>query len=145
MATLYTGFKGARNSSYILVSQFSGEKLFLTNSFSGLRNDIENLRQSYDKVYMFGLDKTLRNSVRIEECAQKDGRALYTAIKSNEIVGRLMTNGICCSTSNNHTHYLCNEAYYYMLEKYERNAILIHIPPSRFISKEFSDSILNTL
>lgn len=43
MRVLYTGFKGKNNSSYQLVSNISGEKLFLTNSFEGLKKDIVNV------------------------------------------------------------------------------------------------------
>lgn len=38
---LFTGFKGKNNSSYKIVSQSNGEKLYLTNSFQGLQKDIE--------------------------------------------------------------------------------------------------------
>ena len=72
MKILYTGFKGQYNSSYRLVNGIAGEKLFLTNSFEGLKNDIENIYEEFDAVYMFGLDKNLKNSVRIEKmCKQR--------------------------------------------------------------------------
>ena len=47
MAILYTGFKGVGNSSYLLVNQIAAEKLLLTNSFNGLRKDIESLSKNY--------------------------------------------------------------------------------------------------
>ena len=59
MKILYTGFKGKNNTSFKLVSAFEGEKVFLTNSFNGLKTDIDNINQKFDSVYMFGLDKIL--------------------------------------------------------------------------------------
>ena len=52
---LYVGFKGKNNSSCKLVSSLKGEQLFLTNSFEGVRRDIDALTREYKKVIMFGL------------------------------------------------------------------------------------------
>lgn len=145
MTTLYTGFKGAGNSSYMMISRIAGEKLFLTNSFTGLKKDIENLSKDYNRVYMFGLDKSLKNEIRIEECAQRNNRVLYTTMDSKKIANALTVSGIHCVTSDIPTHYLCNEAYYSMLEKYNRNAIFIHLPSSRYITKEFVSSMIDSL
>ena len=68
MQILYTGFIGKNNSSYQLLQSIEGNKLFLTNSFEGLRRDIEKHDGKYDCSVMLGLDKTLKNEVRIE-CA----------------------------------------------------------------------------
>ncbi len=70
MKILYTGFKGKNNSSYQLIQSIQGNKLLLTNSFEGLRRDIENIDLFYDLAIMFGLDKTLKNRVRIECVAE---------------------------------------------------------------------------
>lgn len=70
MEILYTGFKGEHNSSYRLVNGLKENKLFLTNSFDGLKKDIENISKEFDVVYMFGLDKNLYDSFRIEKCAK---------------------------------------------------------------------------
>ena len=43
MKILYTGFKGVHNSSYKVVNSLQGDKVFLTNSFEGLKKDIENI------------------------------------------------------------------------------------------------------
>ena len=56
MRVLYTGFKGKNNSSYQLLSKISGERIFLTNSFDGLKKDIMNVTDQYDLVVMFGLE-----------------------------------------------------------------------------------------
>lgn len=63
---LYTGFKGKNNVSYQLLSEISGQKLLLTNSFVGLAKDIMSIKDSYDFVIMLGLDTSLMEMVRIE-------------------------------------------------------------------------------
>ena len=56
---LFAGFRGKNNASGILAEQLSPEPLLLTNSFAGLRADIESVRREYDCVILFGVDKTL--------------------------------------------------------------------------------------
>lgn len=58
MPILYVAFKGNGNSANKTVKNLDGDKLFLTNSYSGLKKDIDNINNNYDLVYMFGLDKT---------------------------------------------------------------------------------------
>ena len=126
---LYTAFKGKHNSSCCLIEKVSGEKLFLTNSFSGLKRDIDRIEKEYSAVYMFGLDKRLKDSVRVEPCAEKDGETVYTEINTAEIIDKLKKEGLKCKLAANPTHYLCNEAYYYMLKRFSGRALFIHIPP----------------
>ena len=52
---LHIGFKGKNNASYILVKSISTDSYLLTNSFEGLKRDIENLDYSYDCVILFGI------------------------------------------------------------------------------------------
>ncbi len=73
----YIGFKGQNNSSSILVNALSQQHYLLTNSFDGLRKDIDKLHAEYDVVYFFGVDKNLTNSFRIEQCAEKDSTRLF--------------------------------------------------------------------
>lgn len=69
---LHIGFKGKNNASCILVKSISTDSYLLTNSFEGLKRDIENLDYSYDCVILFGIDKNLVNAVRIEKAAEKE-------------------------------------------------------------------------
>lgn len=142
MNILYTGFKGDHNASHKLVSQFCGNKLFLTNSFSGLYSDIEKINVLYDRVYMFGLDKNLKNTVRLEKKAEKEGCLLTSNIDFDEIMEQLSNNGINVTLSENPTHYLCNEAYWHILKKYNGNAVFIHIPSNKNITDEFIARII---
>lgn len=136
MKILYIGFKGVHNSSYKLVNSLQGEKVFLTNSFEGLKKDIENIDEEYDIVYMFGLDKTLKESVRIEKCAEKDGELLYTNIELEDISEKFSSHGVESSISSRPTRYLCIAAYFYMLAKMEGSAVFIHIPSLKNLTDE---------
>ena len=139
--TLYTAFKGKHNSSCCLLDKIDGDKLLLTNSFGGLKRDIDGIGKEYSTVYMFGLDKRLKNSVRVEPCAEKDGKKLFTKINTAEIIDKLTVSGLKCNLAENPTHYLCNEAYYFMLKKYDGRALFIHIPPLKYFSNETAEAV----
>ena len=66
MKILYTAFKGKNNTSYQVASRLNGTVLFLTNSFQGLERDINTVANIYDVVYMLGVDKSLKNKIKIE-------------------------------------------------------------------------------
>ena len=137
---LYIGFKGKNNSSSLLVNSLSSQGCLLTNSFAGLKKDIDNLSGDYDEVYLFGVDKTLTDSFRIERSAERENTRLTTALDIKAVSERLSAAGIKSTLSDNPTHFLCNEAYWYLLEKYRGRAVLIHIPTIKNymgISKEF--------
>lgn len=85
MTTLYVAFKGNGNSSNKIVRNLSGEKIFLTNSYNGLRKDIDNIHNTYDLVYMFGLDKTLKGNIRIDCVAKKDAVCLCSDVDFDSI------------------------------------------------------------
>ena len=145
MKILYTGFKGKNNTSFKLVSAFEGEKVFLTNSFNGLKTDIDNINEKFDWVYMFGLDKNLKESVRIEKCAEKERRRIYTTLDLESICKELSSENVNYFVSDEPTHYLCNEAYYYMLEKMSGKALFIHIPSLRNMTEELMKKLSKSL
>ena len=125
---LCIGFKGKNNSSSALVNALSGQHYLLTNSFSGLKKDIDQLPIECDAVYLFGADKNLIDSFRIERSAEKEGTRLATKLDSEAISRCFSEAGINNTISETPTQYLCNEAYWYLLEKYHGKAALIHIP-----------------
>ncbi len=145
MKILYTGFKGKHNTSFKLVSTFEGEKVFLTNSFNGLKTDIDNINEKFDWVYMFGLDKNLKESVRIEKCAEKERRRIYTTLDLESICKELSSENVNYFVSDEPTHYLCNEAYYYMLEKMSGKAVFIHIPSLKNMTEELMKKLSKSL
>jgi hypothetical protein len=130
---LYIGFRGRNNSSEIFVRSLSAPYSLLTNSYEGLKRDIGKLGEDYDEVYLFGADKSLSDSFRIERYAEKDGRQLASVLDLDETKQRLSVSGIRSTISENATQYLCNEAYWHLLEKYRGRAVLIHIPTIKHI------------
>lgn len=141
MKVLYTGFKGRNNSSYQLLSEISGEKLFLTNSFEGLKRDIMSISDTYDLVIMFGLDTNLKDTVRIECVAEYEGRIETTKADYAALCRCLEENDIQCIVSENPTQYLCNAAYYHMLHKTDGKAVFIHIPSIKNMSETMSKKL----
>lgn len=134
---IYIGFKGKNNASAILVEYLSEKPYLLTNSFGGIKKDIEDLADYYDYVLMFGVDKNLKDSVRIESVAERDGICLLSDLNLDEISKRLSVAGVKNYISNSSTHYLCNEAYWFSLQKYKRKVVFIHIPTVKNTSDDF--------
>ncbi len=126
---LMTGFKGKNNTSSQLIALLPcPHKLLLTNSFSGLHKDIERISaEKYAGVIMFGIDKTLSDRVRIEQTAAYDGRWQNSAYDVAGLAEKLSAADIPYEISSAPTQYLCNAAYFYMLEKCQ-NSVFIHIP-----------------
>ena len=73
MKTLFIGFRGKNNTSSQLVNQLDEDILLLTNSFSGLEKDILSITESYDSIYIFGVDSSLKGTLRIEKVATHNG------------------------------------------------------------------------
>ena len=140
MKKLYTAFKGTHNTSFQLVSQLCGDKLFLTNSFQGLEKDILSIDFKYDIVYMFGIDKNLKNSIRIETCANYNGELVNTSLDIVTLEKVIKDLGVTYTISSKPTAYLCNAAYYHMLKK-NRNTVFIHVPSVKGIT----DILMNKL
>ena len=145
MRILYVGFKGKNNTSFQLVSALDGERLFLTNSFSGIERDIDAMNAEYDAVIMFGLDKPLSNAVRIENQAALHGDMLSTVLPTSQMIERFVKNAINCEISDRPTYYLCNDAYYRMLRKTNGKAMFVHIPGSRYMTDELMACIVKSL
>ena len=86
---IYIGFKGKNNASSMLVDYLSEKTYLLTNSFGGVKRDIEKLAETYDYVLMFGVDKNLKNSVRIERMAEREGVCLLSDFDLDDMVALL--------------------------------------------------------
>ena len=137
MPVLYVAFKGNGNSSNKIVRNLNGDKLFLTNSYGGLKKDIDNINRTYDLVYMFGLDKNLKGNIRIDCVAQRDEVYLYSTVNVDSIAMKLNQNGIITNIGNTPIQSLCNEAYWYMLRKCNCHVIFIHVPSIRYVTEDF--------
>ena len=139
---LYIGFKGINNASCRLVQTLPGNRYFLTNSFSGLKKDIDVLDSSCGCAIIFGVDKNLKNTVRIEKTARcENGIKLYSLLNLERISESLIAADVKSNISDNPTQYLCNEAYCYALQKFRGNAVLIHIPTIKYADDAFIQRI----
>jgi len=137
---LHIGFKGKNNASCILVKSISADSYLLTNSFEGLKKDIDLLSRSYDYVILFGIDKNLIDTVRIEKVAEKETKE-FSVLNLDAISAQLDTVGISNYLSDKPTRYLCNEAYWYLLRKFNGRAVLIHIPSIKNINEKLIDGL----
>lgn len=145
---LFLGFKGMRNSSGVLVTELSKDLslsdvsssnnfCLLTNSFSGVKRGIDSIPGTYEQVIMFGCDKSLKDGVRLERFAEKNGMKFETSLDLALLSQKLIDGGIANTISVTPTHYLCNEAYWYALQKFEWKAVFIHIPTFKNIDESF--------
>jgi len=136
MNVLYVGFKGKNNASYKLLESLKGDKLFLTNSYDGLQRDIVSYSGNYELILMFGIDRTLYNTIRIENMACYDGEEVKTIISTQKINQYFIDNGVDSFVSDVPTAYLCNAAYFYMLKKYNGRVVFLHIPTCKNMSEK---------
>ena len=142
---LYIAFKGKNNSSCQLVSQMHADAFYLTNSFPGIKRDIDTLSMNYEKILMFGLDKNLHDAVRFERAAQKDGKLLYSSMDIEPYLTLANEMGISYTVSEAPGTYLCNEAYWYVLQKAECPVLFLHIPSTPHMSDCFGDKLRKLL
>lgn len=137
-----------KNSSCVLVSELLKESplredgalkkfCLLTNSFEGVKKDIEAIEGNYDFVIMFGCDKSLKSCVRIERFAEKDGVKCETRLYVKLLSEILACDGVENVISETPTQYLCNEAYWYALQKFEGKAVFVHIPTLKNLDENF--------
>ena len=142
---LYTGFKGIRNASGLLAQQMAQDCCLLTNSFSGLKRDIDAIDRAFDYAVMFGVDKELTDAIRIERSAEKDGVRYSSSLELEGFAESFRTAGLAAVVSDTPTSWLCNEAYWYMLRKLNGRAVFIHIPTVRNVDGMFVQRIRQAL
>ena len=128
MKVLLTAFYGKYNASNMLVNIIDEniDKLILTNSFIKLEQELNNTSlEEYDLILMFGINKFLKDEIRLEETAKLDDM-LNTCIDI-KLISELCNKYIKTSINNVPTKYLCNSAYYHALKR-NQNTLFIHIP-----------------
>ena len=143
--TLLIGFKGKNNLSGELVKAPGREYCLLTNSFGGLKKDIDAIDAAYDSVVLFGVDKNLAGTVRIERTAEKDGIRCSSALDLEKMTDGFREDGLEAKVSETPTAYLCNEAYWHLLRKFSRRAVLIHIPTMKNADEFFTAKVQRAL
>ena len=138
---LFVGFKGKNNASGKLAAVISSEHLLLTNSFEGLKKDIDSAGEEYDRVILFGVDKTLTSSVRIEKSAAKDDKKRNSKLDLPDLIESIKAVEIEAEVSDNPKNSLCNDAYWQALTKYAGRAVFIHIPTIKYADEMFLDKL----
>ena len=138
---LFVGFKGKNNASGKLAAVISSEHLLLTNSFEGLKKDIDLAGEEYDRVILFGVDKTLTSSVRIEKSAAKDDKKRNSKLDLPDLIESIKAVEIEAEVSDNPKNSLCNDAYWQALTKYAGRAVFIHIPTIKYADEMFLDKL----
>ena len=142
---LFIGFKGKNNSSGLLVNSLSSHSCLLTNSFEGLKKDIEKIPFDYEKAYLFGVDKNLHASFRIEQFAETGGILYPSVLDLEGLAKRFAIYGINAALSTSPTKYLCNAAYGHLIAKFNGNAVLIHIPTIKHFDRAWITGIKQIL
>lgn len=150
MSLLLTAFKGTHNSSYQVIKDCENDKLLFTNSYAGIDRDLEECDlSSYIGAFMFGVDTRLKDKIRIEPKAVIDGYILKTVYDIGDSADVMQTFGLQATVAKRATSYLCNYAYYRVLEEMNGRALFIHVPPERYLTeamqlgiKKFIQSIL---
>ena len=99
--------------------------------------DIEEIDEGFDFLIMFGCDKNLKDSVRIERFAEKNGEKISSGADLEKISTSLDKAGIENCISDISGHYLCNEAYWYALQRFNGKAVFIHIPTIKNLDCSF--------
>lgn len=128
MKVLITAFHGKYNASNMLVDMIDLEvdKLILTNSFVKLEQQLNSiLLEEYDLILMFGINKFLKDEIRLEQTAKLDN-IINTYLDINYI-SKLCNGFIKTYINNVPTRYLCNSAYYHALKR-NKKTLFIHIP-----------------
>lgn len=138
---LFVGFKGKNNASGKLAAVISSEHLLLTNSFEGLKKDIDLAGEEYDRVILFGVDKTLTSSVRIEKSAAKDDKKRNSKLDLSDLIGSITAVEIEAEISDDPKNSFCNDAYWHALTKYAGRAVFIHIPTIKYADEMFLDKL----
>ena len=142
---LFIGFKGKNNLSGVMVKELGQDYCLLTNSFGGVKRDIDAVDGAYDSAVLFGVDKKLSDTVRIERTAEKDGIRCSSAMDLEDMAEAFRETGLEARVSGNPTAYLCNEAYWHLLRKFSGRAVLIHIPTMKNADETFVKKVQQAL
>ena len=143
--TLLIGFKGKNNLSGVMVKELGQDYCLLTNSFGGVKRDIDAVDGAYDSAVLFGVDKKLSDTVRIERTAEKDGILCSSVLDLEEMTDGFREAGLEAKVSETPTAYLCNEAYWHLLRKFSGRAVLIHIPTMKNADEFFTAKVQRAL
>lgn len=125
-----------KNIKWLLARLISTNALLLTNSFSGSERDINSIKSDESTVFLIGLNPALTNSIVLERQAKKGDSEILTVLPIDTLSDNLSDLGVKNEINDCPSNYLCNSAYYKLLEKFNGNALLIHVPNKKHLDPE---------
>ena len=143
MKILFTGFNGFNNTSKVIIDKINNDKLLFNNSYKEIDNQLVNSNvEEYDLIIMLGLKSNLKRSIRLEVNSFLNDELVTTNISYCNVKKYFNDNGISCIVNDKPTNYLCNYAYYKVLQK-NKNTIFIHVPKLKNIKD--LDKLINLI
>ena len=143
MKILFTGFNGFNNTSKVIIDKINNDKLLFNNSYKEIDNQLVNSNvEEYDLIIMLGLKSNLKRSIRLEVNSLLNDELVTTNISYCNVKKYFNDNGISCIVNDKPTNYLCNYAYYKVLQK-NKNTIFIHVPKLKNI--KYLDKLINLI
>lgn len=142
---LFIGFKGKNNLSGLLAEKLGPPYHLLTNSFDGLKRDIELIDTAYDCTVLLGVDRNLTGTVKIERTAKKNNVKCSSLLNLEKTAEAFEKAGVPAKISDTPTSWLCNEAYWHLLGKFNGRAVLIHIPTMKGADSLFIRNAIQAL
>lgn len=140
MKVLYTAFKGAMNSSKVLLDEIeNNHKLYITNSFETSVKELYKEIENYDYIISFGQAPLEQNVIKIEMtgCGENSYDTNYDYLKLKAEIEAL---GFKVILSKDAGNYLCNNFYYHELQYIDEHnlttkMIFIHVPSLKNFSQ----------
>ena len=143
MKILFTGFNGFNNTSKVIIDKINNDKLLFNNSYKEIDNQLVNINvEDYELILMLGLRSNLKRSIRLEVNSLLNDELVTTNLSYCNVKKYFNDNGISCIVNDKPTNYLCNYAYYKVLQK-NKNAIFIHVPKLKNIKD--LDKLINLI
>ena len=143
MKILFTGFNGFNNTSKVIIDKINNDKLLFNNSYKEIDNQLVNSNvEDYELIIMLGLRSNLKRSIRLEVNSFLNDELVTTNISYCNVKKYFNDNGISCIVNDKPTNYLCNYAYYKVLQK-NKNTIFIHVPKLKNIKD--LDKLINLI
>ena len=144
MKILFTGFNGFNNTSKVIIDKkINNDKLLFNNSYKEIDNQLVDINvEDYELIIMLGLRSNLKRSIRLEVNSLLNDELVTTNLSYCNVKKYFNDNGISCIVNDKPTNYLCNYAYYKVLQK-NKNTIFIHVPELKNIKD--LDKLINLI
>lgn len=128
MKVLFTGFHGYRNTSKVILDKLNNDKIIFKNNYNEIDKSLNNVKiEDYDLIIMLGVRNNLKKSIRLEVNSFLENKLLMSTLDCNKMKNYFKNNNVSCLINNKPTNYLCNYAYFKVLER-KNKTIFIHLP-----------------